>query len=238
MNAPTDPMILIVEDEPSQVALLSYNLKKSGFAVASASSGEEALLCVEEISPDLILLDWMLPHLSGIETCRRIKRSKSHADTPIVMLTARGEEEDRIRGLDIGADDYVVKPYSIKELLARIRAVIRRSRAAIAHEVLTFKHIRLDQRRHCVLIDGSMVEMGPTEFRLLLTLMEAPERVWTRETLLERVWGRNTDIETRTVDVHIGRLRKLLRIDGQDPIRTVRGFGYGLNLDFQYSSDT
>ncbi|MEO0344419.1 MAG: phosphate regulon transcriptional regulator PhoB [Pseudomonadota bacterium] len=225
----TDPVVLVVEDEPAQMEVLRYNLKTEGYQVVSAMTGEDALMLTDEIEPDLILLDWMLPNLSGIEVCRRLKRSKNMADVPILMLTARGEEEDRIRGLDIGADDYVVKPYSVKELMARVRAVLRRSRPSVAGDVLLYEDIQLDQQQHRVTRAGQAIDLGPTEYRLLLTLMEAPGRVWSRENLLDRVWGRTADVETRTVDVHIGRLRKVLRGAGGDPIRTVRGFGYSLD---------
>ena len=225
----TDPVVLVVEDEPAQMEVLRYNLKTEGYQVVTAMTGEDALLLAGEIGPDLVLLDWMLPNLSGIEVCRRLKRSKGTSDVPVLMLTARGEEEDRIRGLDIGADDYVVKPYSVKELMARVRAVLRRSRPSVAGDVLVYDDIELDQQQHRVTRNGIPIALGPTEYRLLLTLMEAPGRVWSRENLLDRVWGRTADVETRTVDVHIGRLRKVLRNGRGDPIRTVRGFGYSLD---------
>ena len=225
----TDPVVLVVEDEPAQMEVLRYNLKTEGYQVVTAMTGEDALLLAGEIGPDLVLLDWMLPNLSGIEVCRRLKRSKATSDVPVLMLTARGEEEDRIRGLDIGADDYVVKPYSVKELMARVRAVLRRSRPSVSGDILIYEDIELDQQQHRVTRDGIPIDLGPTEYRLLLTLMEAPGRVWSRENLLDRVWGRTADVETRTVDVHIGRLRKVLRNGRGDPIRTVRGFGYSLD---------
>lgn len=225
----TDPVVLVVEDEPAQMEVLRYNLKTEGYQVVSAMTGEDALMLAGEIGPDLVLLDWMLPNLSGIEVCRRLKRSKATSEVPVLMLTARGEEEDRIRGLDIGADDYVVKPYSVKELMARVRAVLRRSRPSVTGDVLSYENIQLDQQQHRVTRDGVLIDLGPTEYRLLLTLMESPGRVWSRENLLDRVWGRTADVETRTVDVHIGRLRKVLKNGGGDPIRTVRGFGYSLD---------
>lgn len=229
MASATDPVVLVVEDEPAQMEVLRYNLKNEGYQVVSAMTGEDALMLAAEIAPDLVLLDWMLPNLSGIEVCRRLKRGRDTAEVPVLMLTARGEEEDRIRGLDIGADDYVVKPYSVKELMARVRAVLRRSRPSVGGDVLIYDDIQLDQQKHRVTRKGLPIDLGPTEFRLLLTLMEAPGRVWSRDILLDRVWGRSSDVETRTVDVHIGRLRKVLKNAGGDPIRTVRGFGYSLD---------
>ena len=226
--AATDPTILVVEDEPAQAEVLRYNLHKQGYEVVLADRGEEALLLIAETAPDLILLDWMLPDTSGIEICRHLKSAKDSRDIPVIMLTARGEEEDRIRGLDTGADDYVVKPYSVKELMARVRARLRRSRPGALATTLSHGAISLDTAQHKVHNMGAEVDLGPTEFRLLLTLIETPGRVWSRAQLLDRVWGREADIDTRTVDVHIGRLRKALGHGGEDPIRTVRGFGYAL----------
>lgn len=227
MSDTTDPVILVVEDEPAQLELLTYNLEKAGYNVLRAENGEDALLLVAEQAPDLILLDWMLPDLSGLKVCKAVKRNKDTCDIPIIMLTARGEEDDRIRGLDTGADDYVVKPYSIKELLARVRAILRRLRPGSVVERLEHGGVVLDTAEHRVTIDGRAIDLGPTEFRLLLTLIEKPGRVWSRDQLLDRVWGRAADVGTRTVDVHIGRLRKSLSVEGGDnPIRTVRGFGY------------
>jgi len=232
MAETTAPVILVVEDEPAQLELLSYNLTKEGYEVVRAEDGEAAMLLADEVEPDLILLDWMLPNTSGIEVCRQLKRQKRTAATPVLMLTARGEEEDRIRGLDTGADDYVVKPYSVKELLARVRSVLRRSRPGSVGQTLEYRDIVLDSVQHKVTRGGKTIKLGPTEFRLLVTLLEMPGRVWSRDQLLDRVWGRTADVDLRTVDVHVGRLRKALRkYDERDPIRTVRGFGYALDQD-------
>jgi two-component system phosphate regulon response regulator PhoB len=228
----TAPVILVVEDEPAQLELLSYNLAKEGYNVVRAEDGEAAMLLAEEVEPDLILLDWMLPSTSGIEVCRQLKRQKHTASVPVIMLTARGEDEDRIRGLDTGADDYVVKPYSLKELLARVRSMLRRVRPGSVGQTLEYKDIILDSLQHKVTRAGKVIKLGPTEFRLLITLLEMPGRVWSRDQLLDRVWGRTADVDLRTVDVHVGRLRKALReYDKNDPIRTVRGFGYALDQD-------
>lgn len=182
--------------------------------------------------PDLIFLDWMLPLVSGIEVCRRLKKQNTTKKIPIIMLTARGEEDDRVRGLDTGADDYVTKPYSVNELIARAKAMLRRTRPASIGEILTYGDLSLNAEEHKVSRDGSLLKLGPTEFRLLSTFMENPRRVWSRELLLDRVWGRDSDVDIRTVDVHIGRLRKALDInDKPDPIRTVRGTGYSLDVD-------
>jgi two-component system, OmpR family, phosphate regulon response regulator PhoB len=220
------PTVLLVEDEPAQRAVLSYNLEAEGFRVAEAANGEEALIMVGEAAPDLILLDWMLPNVSGIEVCRRLKLRPETRGVPIIMLSARSEEVDRVRGLETGADDYVIKPYSLVELMARVRAALRRTRPATVGMVLEFQDIRLDPETHRVHRAGAEVKLGPTEFRLLSTFMEKPGRVWSREQLLDRVWGRDIYVDTRTVDVHIGRLRKAL--GGEDVLRTVRGAGYAL----------
>ena len=223
------PKILVVEDEPSQREVLAYNLKAEGFLVISADDGEDALLLVEEEEPDLILLDWMMPNLSGIEVCRRLKSCNETRAIPIVMVSARSEEMDKVRGLEIGADDYLVKPYSVIELIARLRTQLRRTRAATIGETLHFQDIILDPETHKVFRDEAQLKLGPTEFRLLRTMMEKPGRVWSRDQLLDRVWGRDIYVDTRTVDVHIGRLRKaLLKHGGPDPLRTVRGAGYAL----------
>ena len=225
----TKPSVLLVEDEPSQREVLAYNLEAEGFRVIPASNGEEALLLVDEEAPDLVLLDWMLPNVSGIEVCRQLKGRPGTRSLPILMLSARSEEVDRVRGLETGADDYVVKPYSIVELMARARALLRRTRPASVGEVLEFGGIRLDPESHRVWREEKLLKLGPTEFRLLSTLMEKPGRVWSREQLLDRVWGRDIYVDTRTVDVHIGRLRKALGIHGgEDVLRTVRCAGYAL----------
>ena len=223
------PCVLIVEDEGAQLEVLKYNLEAEGFDVVMAENGDEALLLVAEEDPDLIVLDWMLPNVSGIEICRRIKADPATRPIPIVMLSARGEEVDRVRGLETGADDYVVKPYSVVELMARLRTQLRRTRPATMGERLSFADIILDSGEHRVFRAGQALHLGPTEFRLLSTLMEKPGRVWTREQLLDRVWGRDIYVDSRTIDVHVGRLRKALMQNGGDnPVRTVRGTGYAL----------
>ena len=226
MQAPT---VLIVEDEPAQREVLAYNLEAEGYRVAQADNGEEALLLVSEDAPDLIVLDWMLPNVSGIEVCRRLKSRPETRAVPIIMLSARSEEVDLVRGLETGADDYMVKPYSVVELMARVRAQLRRSRPSAVGEALEYEDITLDPETHRVHRSGMLLKLGPTEFRLLTTLMEKPGRVWSREQLLDRVWGRDIYVDTRTVDVHVGRLRKALcAYGGDDPVRTVRGAGYAL----------
>jgi two-component system, OmpR family, phosphate regulon response regulator PhoB len=223
------PLVLVVDDEPAQRAMLTYNLESEGYRTVCASDGEEALLAVSEQEPDIILLDWMLPRLSGIEVCRQLKSRNSTRSIPVIIVSARTEEEDRVRGLETGADDYVVKPYSMNELLARLRANLRRSRPSQVGQVLEFEGIRLDSETYKVSRDGKPLKLGPTEFRLLSTFMEKPGRVWSREQLLDRVWGRDIYVDTRTVDVHIGRLRKALgQHGGEDVVRTVRGAGYAL----------
>lgn len=223
------PVVLVVEDEPAQREVLSYNLEAEGFRVARAEDGEQALLVAQEEAPDIILLDWMLPNVSGIEVCRRLKTRPETRAVPVIMLSARAEEVDKVRGLETGADDYVVKPYSVIELMARVRAQLRRTRPAAVGERLEFEDIVLDAETHRVTRSEQPLKLGPTEFRLLSTFMEKPGRVWTREQLLDRVWGRDIYVDTRTVDVHIGRLRKALCLHGgDDPLRTVRGAGYAL----------
>jgi len=222
--------ILVIEDEEPISQLLVYNLQKEGFTVGAAGDGEEALLALEEARPDLVLLDWMLPGVSGIELCRQIRTRPATRDIPVIMLTARGEEEDRVRGLDVGADDYVSKPFSMSELVARIRAVLRRTAPAIAGDVAVFADIVLDRQAFRVRRGKRDIHLGPTEFRLLDALMQRPGRVYAREQLLDRVWGQDVYVEMRTVDVHIGRLRKALNRRGErDPIRTVRSSGYALD---------
>ncbi|MEL6287885.1 MAG: phosphate regulon transcriptional regulator PhoB [Pseudomonadota bacterium] len=231
MTTTSSPLVLIVEDEPAQREPLEFNLADAGFRVVTAEDGDEAVMVAEEEMPDLILLDWMLPNTSGIEACRQLKSRGDTKAIPILMLTARGEESDLVRGLETGADDYIVKPYRVKELVARARALIRRSRPAVGGETMTYGDLAVDPERHRVTRDSVPLHLGPTEYRLLSTFMERPGRVWTRDQLLDRVWGREADVDTRTVDVHIGRLRKSLTRPGQaDPIRTVRGVGYSLDL--------
>ena len=224
------PHILVVEDETALVTLLRYNLEREGFRVTEATDGEEALVRAAEEVPDLILLDWMLPQLSGIEVCRQLRRKGETRAVPIIMLTARGEEADRIRGLDSGADDYVAKPFSIAELVARVRAVLRRARPALQEELLRHSDVTMDLAGHRVSRGERPVHLGPTEFRLLRYLMEHPGRVFSREQLLDAAWGRDVYVEPRTVDVHIRRLRKALNAEGDpDLIRTVRAAGYALD---------
>ncbi|MBU4432896.1 MAG: phosphate regulon transcriptional regulator PhoB [Alphaproteobacteria bacterium] len=226
------PYVLVVEDEDALATLLHYNLDKEGYQVAVAGDGEEALTMASERAPDLVILDWMLPKVSGIEVCRRLRGRSETRNVPIIMLTARGEESDRIRGLDTGADDYVVKPFSMVELTARVRAVLRRIRPGLADDRITVGDIIIDRVAHRVKRQGKEVHLGPTEFRLLDYLMQHPGRVFSREQLLDAVWGSDVYVEARTVDVHIGRLRKALNgsADG-DPIRTVRSAGYSLDVE-------
>ena len=225
----TQPIILVVEDEPAQREVLSYNFAAEGFSVTTAENGEEALLLVGEVNPDIIVLDWMLPSVSGIEVCRRLKSRAETRAIPVIMLSARSEEVDRVRGLETGADDYVIKPYSIVELVARVRTQLRRTRPASVGQMLEYSDLRLDPETHRVHRADHVLKLGPTEYRLLTTFMEKPGRVWSREQLLDRVWGRDIYVDTRTVDVHIGRLRKALcAFGGDDPLRTVRGAGYAL----------
>ncbi|MGB0660180.1 MAG: phosphate regulon transcriptional regulator PhoB [Mangrovicoccus sp.] len=227
--SPSQPTVLIVDDEPSQRDVLNYNLQAKGYRVIEAENGEEALTLVAEDAPDLIVLDWMLPNVSGIEVCRQLKTRQETRALPIIMLSARSDEVDRVRGLETGADDYVVKPYSVEELMARVRSQLRRTRPATVGERLQFDDIVLDAESHKVFRSDAPLKLGPTEFRLLSTFMEKPGRVWSREQLLDRVWGRDIYVDTRTVDVHIGRLRKALcQNGGEDPVRTVRGAGYAL----------
>ncbi|GAD58649.1 LOW QUALITY PROTEIN: phosphate regulon transcriptional regulatory protein phoB [Brevundimonas abyssalis TAR-001] len=227
------PHILVFEDEDALATLLQYNLEKEGYKVSVASDGEEGLMQAEEETPDLVLLDWMLPKVSGIEVCRRLRGRPETRNVPIIMLTARGEESDRVRGLDTGADDYLTKPVSMVELTPRIRAVLRRIRPGLADDRVSHGDIIIDRVAHRVKRDGKEVHLGPTEFRLLDYLMQHPGRVFSREQLLDAVWGSDVYVEVRTVDVHVGRLRKALTVtDGlRDPIRTVRSAGYALDLE-------
>lgn len=226
------PYVLIAEDESAVSELLQYNLKREDYDVAIANDGEEALLMIEERAPDLLLLDWMLPKVSGIEICRRVRSGGVNPNLPIIMLTARGEESDRIRGLDTGADDYVTKPFSTTELMARVRAVLRRIRPGLRDDKVIVGDIEIDRVEHRVMRNGNDIHLGPTEFRLLDYFMQHPGRVFSREQLLDTVWGSDVYVELRTVDVHVGRLRKALRqAGGDDPIRTVRSAGYALRGD-------
>lgn len=223
------PKVLLVEDEPAQREVLAYNLEAEGFDVIQADNGEDALLLVDEDMPDMIILDWMMPKITGIEVCRRLKIRPETRTIPVIILSARAEEVDRVRGLETGADDYVIKPYSMVELMARARAQIRRVRPSTAGVILEYDGIRLDPETHRVYRGNKVLKLGPTEFRLLAAFLERPSKVWTREQLLDRVWGRDIYVDTRTVDVHVGRLRKAVCQHGDsDPIRTVRGAGYAL----------
>lgn len=221
------PYVLIVEDEDALATLLEYNFGKEGFETALAMDGEEALLLASERTPDLILLDWMLPKLSGVEVCRRLRRRKETSKTPVIMLTARSDETDRITGLDFGADDYMIKPFSMPELFARTRALMRRAKPSLLEDIIRIGDIEVDSQAFRVKRDGELIHLGPTEFRLLDHFVRHPGRVFSREQLLDAVWGRDVYVEARTVDVHIGRLRKALKRPGKsDPIRTVRSAGY------------
>lgn len=228
--------ILVVEDETDLALMLRYNLEAEGFEVLTAESGDEAAELMREVTPDMILLDWMLPGLSGIELCRRWRAREETAGVPIIMLTARGEEEERVRGLATGADDYVVKPFSIPELLARVNALMRRANPKLMAGLLKAADLELDRTSHRVRRGGRDIHLGPTEYRLLEYLMRNPGRVYTREQLLDSVWGTDVYVDERTVDVHVGRLRKAInRGRARDPIRTVRGTGYA--FDEKFSAD-
>jgi len=223
------PRILVVDDEAAQREVVLYNLEAAGFEVMSADNGEDAVLMAYEERPNLIVLDWMMPKLSGLEVCRQLRSKKETKEIPIILLSARSEDVDKVRGLEMGADDYVAKPYSVVELMARINTQLRRYSAAMTGEKLTYLDIELDSETHRVFRNGVEVKLGPTEYRLLSFFMERPGRVRTREQLLDHVWGRDIYVESRTVDVHIGRLRKaLIKNGGQDPIRTIRSAGYSL----------
>lgn len=225
----TSAKLLLVEDDPSLSELLEFRFENEGYQVRATPDGDEALILAQEDVPDLVILDWMIEGTSGIEVCRRLRRQQETANVPIIMLTARGEEDDRIRGLETGADDYLTKPFSPRELLARVAAVMRRVRPALAGEEIVAGDIRLDPAAHRVERQGEALQMGPTEYRLLKFFMESPGRVFSRNQLLDAVWGTESDIELRTVDVHIRRLRMALEINGaKDPIRTVRSAGYSL----------
>jgi two-component system, OmpR family, phosphate regulon response regulator PhoB len=227
------PRILIVEDEQPLVTLLTYNLQSEGYEVQVDMRGDTAELLLRESLPDLLVLDWMLPGLSGIELCRRLRQRKETRALPIIMLTARGEESERIRGLSTGADDYVVKPFSVAELMARVKALLRRASPAMSENTLELGTMRVDLSVHRVFRGNREIKLGPTEFRLLEFLMRSPGRVYGRDQLLDQVWGRDAEIEDRTVDVHVGRLRRAVTHEGEsDPIRTVRGAGYAFDETF------
>ena len=222
--------VLVVEDEEALATLLEYNLRKEDFEVQLAVDGEEALMKIDESQPDIVILDWMLPKVSGIEVCRRLRSAPETRNIPVIMLTARAEEADRIRGLETGADDYMTKPFSTNELVARVRAVLRRIRPGLVQDEVLHGDIRLDRTAHRVWREDKEIHLGPTEFRLLDHLIQHPGRVFSREQLLNAVWGSDVFVEVRTVDVHIGRLRKALNKHNQgDPIRTVRSAGYALD---------
>jgi two-component system phosphate regulon response regulator PhoB len=225
------PLVLIVEDDEAILTLVRYNLEAEGFRVGEARDGEDALLQVKESGPDLVLLDWMLPLVSGIEVCRRLRQTPESRSIPIILLTARGEESDKLRGLDVGADDYITKPFSPNELVARVHALLRRSRPHGFSEILRYHDVEMDLASHRVRRAGQEVHLGPTEYRLLRFFLQRPERVFSREQLLDAVWGRDIFVEQRTVDVHIRRLRKALNAVGEgDIIRTVRSAGYALDM--------
>ncbi len=226
----TKPALLLVEDDRALADLLMWHFDREGYDIVRTADGDEALLLAEERTPDLVILDWMIEGVSGIEVCRRLRRRPATAHVPIIMLTARGEESDRIRGLETGADDYVTKPFSPRELIARVGAVLRRVRPALAGEQLAYRDIEMDVGAHRVRRGGSAIQLGPTEFRLLRHLMENPGRVFSRERLLDAVWPRDSEIDVRTVDVHVRRLRMALNEGGQrDVVRTVRSAGYSLD---------
>tara|TARA_X000000368_G_scaffold84677_1_gene64133 strand:+ start:7293 stop:7988 length:696 start_codon:yes stop_codon:yes gene_type:complete len=223
------PLILIIEDEPNQAELIRYNLESEGYRVLVAFDGEDGLIQTMETIPDLILLDWMIPKVSGIEVCRQLRKNRSTREIPIILLTARSEEEDKVRGLDIGADDYVIKPYSIKELLARVRAALRRPASITTKDEVIVGEIAVNLNRHVVKVQNYEINLGPTEFKLLLELMKNSGRVLSRDQLLDRVWGISANVDSRTVDVHIGRLRKAIKlVTKRRLIKTVRSFGYSL----------
>lgn len=225
----TAPRLLLVEDDPALAELLEFRFRGEGYQVRATADGDEALLLAQEEVPDLVVLDWMIEGTSGIEVCRRLRKDRATAHVPILMLTARGAEDDRIRGLDTGADDYLTKPFSPRELIARVNAILRRIRPALAGEVLSVGDLTLDATAHKVMRGGKVIALGPTEFRLLKHFMEHPGRVFSRGQLLDAVWGNESDIELRTVDVHIRRLRKGIEMEGAaDPVRTVRSAGYSL----------
>jgi two-component system phosphate regulon response regulator PhoB len=226
------PLVLVVEDEAALATMLRYNLEKQGYRVEEAADGQEALTRIAETQPDLVLLDWMLPQMSGLEVCRQIRRRSSTRDLPVIMVTARTEDQDAVRGLNTGADDYITKPFNIDSLLARMRALLRRSNAVPEKGQLLFHDIEMDLSSHRVSRNSRRVHLGPTEFRLLEFFMQHPRRVFSREELLDAVWGHDIHVEPRTVDVHIRRLRKSMNIEGElDVVRTVRAAGYALDTE-------
>lgn len=230
--ASSKPLVLIVEDEAALMTMLRYNLEKQGFRVEEAGDGEEALTRISELKPDLVLLDWMLPHLSGIEVCRQIRRRPAMRELPVIMISARGEDQDTVRGLNTGADDYVTKPFSTEALVARMRALMRRSNTVPAKGELRFHDIVLDLAAHRISRNGRALHLGPTEYRLMEFLMQRPRRVFSREELLDAIWGPSIHVEPRTVDVHIRRLRKAINGENElDVVRTVRAAGYALDTE-------
>jgi two-component system, OmpR family, phosphate regulon response regulator PhoB len=232
LSSLSKPLVLVVEDEAALATMLRYNLEKQGFRVEEASDGQEALMRISETQPDLVLLDWMLPVMSGLEVCRQIRRRSATHDLPVIMVTARTEDQDAVRGLNTGADDYIAKPFSMESLLARMRALLRRSNALPAKGQLVFHDITMDLAAHRVQRNGRAVHLGPTEFRLLEFFMQHPRRVFSREELLDGVWGPDIHVEPRTVDVHIRRLRKAINGTGElDVVRTVRAAGYALDTE-------
>ena len=223
--------ILLVEDEKSIVTLIKYNLEKEGFKVFCSETGEDALKIIKEKTPDLVILDWMLPDTSGIDVCRQIKIDKKLKNIPVLILTAKGEPDDKIKGLEVGADDYVTKPFNNKELLLRVKSLIKRSKPSLLDETATFKDLKIDRIKKKVFRDNKEVKLGPIEYKLLDFFIKSPQRVYSREQLLNNVWGENINVESRTVDVHIRRLRKAINLDNKvDLIRTVRSSGYSLDV--------
>ena len=232
VSALSKPLVLVVEDEAALATMLRYNLEKQGFRVEEATDGQEALTRVAEVQPDIVLLDWMLPSMSGIEVCRQLRRRSATRDLPVIMVTARSEDQDAVRGLNTGADDYITKPFSIDALLARMRALLRRANAVPAKGRLAFHDIEMDLGAHRVQRNGRAIHLGPTEFRLLEFFLQHPRRVFSREELLDAVWGRDIHVEPRTVDVHIRRLRKAINGEDElDVVRTVRAAGYALDTE-------
>ena len=226
---PQKPLVLVIEDEAAQREVLVYNIEAAGYEAIWSDNGEDGVLSAQENNPDVIIVDWMMPKLSGIQVCRQLRANPDTKDMHIILLTAKSTESDKVHGLETGADDYVTKPYSVTELMARINTQLRRGRSVLAGQQLQYGNITLDAASHRVFRDGQEVKLGPIEFRLLSTLMERQGRVLSRDQLLDYVWGRDINLDTRTVDVHIGRLRKSLVAIGQnDPIRTIRGVGYAL----------